>query len=42
MVECEQELLPQAIRLIADQRIQIDNNIVTLLADSMPAGKETL
>jgi phosphoribosylglycinamide formyltransferase-1 len=42
MVECEQELLPQAIRLIADQRIQIDNNIVTLLADSMPVGKETL
>jgi len=42
MVECEQELLPQAIRLIADQRVQITNNIVTLLADSITAGKETL
>ena len=42
MVECEQELLPQAIRLIADQRVQITNNIVTLLADPITAGKETL
>ncbi|MDD4094905.1 MAG: phosphoribosylglycinamide formyltransferase [Oscillospiraceae bacterium] len=42
MVECEQELLPQAIRLIADRRVQITNNIVTLLADPITAGKETL
>jgi len=42
MVECEQELLPKAIRLIADQRVRIEDNIVTLLADSDAAGKETL
>ncbi len=42
MVECEQELLPHAIRLIADNRVQINGNIVTLLADSITAGKETI
>lgn len=42
MIECEQELLPTAIRLIADNRVRIENNIVTLLADSVPAGKEQL
>ncbi len=33
MIECEHELLPEAIRLIADHRVRIENNIVTLLAD---------
>jgi hypothetical protein len=42
MTECEQVLLPEAIRLIADNRIQIVDNIVTVLAEQDTAGKENL
>lgn len=42
MTECEQVLLPESIRLIADNRIQIVDNIVTVLAEQDTAGKENL
>ncbi|NLO62162.1 MAG: phosphoribosylglycinamide formyltransferase [Clostridiaceae bacterium] len=42
MTECEQVLLPEVIRLIADNRIQIVDNIVTVLAEQDTAGKENL
>lgn len=40
MIECEQIILPQAIQLIADKKVIIENNIVRVLAENSHAGKE--
>ncbi|MBN1892180.1 MAG: phosphoribosylglycinamide formyltransferase [Clostridiales bacterium] len=40
MTQCEQVILPKAIRLIAQNKIRVENNIVSLLADPSSAGKE--
>lgn len=40
MTKCEQIILPEAIRLIAQNKVRVENNIVRLLADPSSAGKE--
>lgn len=42
MTECEQVILPKAIRLIAENRVIVENNKVILLAEEDAAGKERL